>query len=265
MDDGRWTIDDRSRRQRPTSNVQRPSTIDHRPSPKRHEPLCHDLLSVGIDVGTTTTQIVFSHLSIQDTARLGQAPRIQVNARSLHYQSPIHFTPLRSETEVDVEALARLVRQEYRAAGVTPEQVETGAVIITGETARAQNADAILQALANLAGEFVVTVAGPNVEAQIAQRVGRSRLFGRSLHPGHERGRRRRHLQRCHLPPGRASLLRGSGRGGPADRDRAHLRPHSPHPPTGPGRDRSPGICPSAWAARPICPRCNVSARSWPT
>lgn len=129
-----------------------------------------DLLSVGIDVGTTTTQIVFSHLSIQDTARLGQAPRIQIDARSLRYQSPIHFTPLRSETEVDVEALARLLRQEYQAAGVTPDQVETGAVIITGETARADNADAILQALAHLAGEFVVTVAGPNVEAQIAGR-----------------------------------------------------------------------------------------------
>ena len=67
-------------------------------------------------------------------------------------------------------ALAALVRDEYRAAGISPAQIETGAVIITGETARAQNADAILQALADLAGDFVVTVAGPNVEAQIAGR-----------------------------------------------------------------------------------------------
>ncbi|MBX7235043.1 MAG: ethanolamine ammonia-lyase reactivating factor EutA [Caldilineales bacterium] len=129
-----------------------------------------DMLSVGIDVGTTTTQIVFSNLSIQDTARLGQAPRIQVNARAIVYQSPIHFTPLISADEVDVERLSALVRGEYRAAGVQPGQIETGAVIITGEAARARNADAILAALSGLAGEFVVTVAGPNVEAQIAGR-----------------------------------------------------------------------------------------------
>jgi ethanolamine utilization protein EutA len=129
-----------------------------------------DLISVGIDVGTTTTQIVFSHLSIQDTARAGQAPRIRIQSRAVIYQSPIHFTPLLSEDEVDVAALSELVRKEYLRAGVSPGQIETGAVIITGETARARNADAILQALSDLAGDFVVTVAGPNVEAQIAAR-----------------------------------------------------------------------------------------------
>ncbi len=128
------------------------------------------MISVGIDVGTTTTQIVFSHLSIQDTARAGQAPRIRIQSRAVIYQSPIHFTPLLSEDEVDVTALSELVRKEYLRAGVSPSQIETGAVIITGETARAQNADAILQALSDLAGDFVVTVAGPNVEAQIAAR-----------------------------------------------------------------------------------------------
>ncbi len=128
------------------------------------------MISVGIDVGTTTTQIVFSHLSIQDTARAGQAPRIRIQSRAVIYQSPIYFTPLLSQQEVDVKALAELVRKEYRRAGVNPAQIETGAVIITGETARARNADAILQALSDLAGDFVVTVAGPNVEAQIAAR-----------------------------------------------------------------------------------------------
>jgi len=129
-----------------------------------------ELLSVGIDVGTTTTQIVFSRLHVQNVARLGQVPRLQVNAKALLYQSPIAFTPLLTPEEVDVQALTAIVREEYRRAGFTPAQIETGAVIVTGEIARANNADAILTALSHLAGDFVVTVAGPNVESQIAGR-----------------------------------------------------------------------------------------------
>lgn len=133
-------------------------------------PTGRELLSVGIDVGTTTTQIVFSKLQVQDVARLGQVPRLQVNAKAVLYQSPIAFTPLLTPEEVDVPALTAIVREEYRRAGFTPEQIETGAVIVTGEIARASNADAILKALSHLAGDFVVTVAGPNVESQIAGR-----------------------------------------------------------------------------------------------
>jgi ethanolamine utilization protein EutA len=129
-----------------------------------------ELLSVGIDVGTTTTQLVFSRLMVQDIARLGQVPRLEVSAKSVLYESPIYFTPLTTPVLVDVEALTALVQQEYRSAGFAPGEIETGAVIVTGEIARAQNADAILDAISDLAGEFVVTVAGPSVEAQIAGR-----------------------------------------------------------------------------------------------
>lgn len=128
------------------------------------------LLSVGIDVGTTTTQVVFSRLTLQDVARPGQVPRIQVEAKSVLYQSPIYFTPLKSPEEVDTAALKSIIQTEYNSAGFTPDQVETGAVIVTGEIARTQNADAILQTISDLAGEFVVTVAGPNVESIIAGR-----------------------------------------------------------------------------------------------
>jgi ethanolamine utilization protein EutA len=129
-----------------------------------------EVLSVGIDVGTTTTQVVFSRLSLHDVARPGQVPRIQVDEKSVVYTSDVHPTPLRAPDEVDAGALAELVRREYRNAGIGPQDIETGAVIITGETARSRNADAILRALSAEAGDFVVTIAGPNAEAQIAGR-----------------------------------------------------------------------------------------------
>jgi ethanolamine utilization protein EutA len=130
----------------------------------------HTMLSVGIDVGTTTTQLVFSQLVLQDTTRSGSIPRIQVTERSVLFQSDIRFTPLRNPDEIDAERLVAMVSQEYRNAGIKPEDIETGAVIVTGEIARTKNADVMLDALSELAGDFVVTVAGPNVEALIAGR-----------------------------------------------------------------------------------------------
>lgn len=127
-----------------------------------------DLLSVGVDVGTTTTQIVFSRLNLKDVSRAGQIPRINITDRKVIYQSPIVFTPLIDFDTIDADKLNEIVRREYAAAGVDPSQVETGAVIITGETAKKKNADEILRALSGLAGEFVVSVAGPNVESLIA-------------------------------------------------------------------------------------------------
>ena len=127
-----------------------------------------DLLSVGVDVGTTTTQVVFSRLNLQDVSRPGQIPRINITDRKVIYQSPIMFTPLIDSETIDADKLNELVRSEYSSAGVEPSQVETGAVIITGETAKKKNADEILRALSGLAGEFVVSVAGPNVESLIA-------------------------------------------------------------------------------------------------
>jgi len=128
------------------------------------------LLSVGVDVGTTTTQIIFSRLGLKDVARAGQIPRISITNREVLYQSPIVFTPLIDSDTIDADKLKEIVQREYAAANVNPKEVETGAVIITGETAKKKNADEILRALSGLAGEFVVSVAGPHVESLIAGR-----------------------------------------------------------------------------------------------
>jgi ethanolamine utilization protein EutA len=119
-----------------------------------------EMLSVGIDVGTTTTQVVFSRLKVRNTARPGLVPRIEIDARAVEHVGAIAFTPLLGPDEIDADSLLQLVHQEYVAAGIDPMDVETGAVIITGETARRSNADQVLTALSGLAGDFVVTVAG---------------------------------------------------------------------------------------------------------
>jgi ethanolamine utilization protein EutA len=128
------------------------------------------MLSVGIDVGTTTTQLVFSRLELADRSRPGQVPRYGISDKSILYQSPIVFTPLLDHETIDVNRVNEWVRREYAAAGVNPHDVESGAVIITGESAKKHNADDILRVLGDMAGEFVVTVAGPHLESLIAGR-----------------------------------------------------------------------------------------------
>jgi ethanolamine utilization protein EutA len=130
----------------------------------------HKMVSVGIDIGTTTTQVIFSQLALVEIARAGQIPRVDIIARTVLHESEIVFTPLVDAETIDAARLSEILRKEYQKAGILPAQVETGAVIITGETARKKNADQILKAIADLAGDFVVTVAGPNVEGMIAGR-----------------------------------------------------------------------------------------------
>jgi ethanolamine utilization protein EutA len=129
-----------------------------------------NMVSVGIDIGTTTTQIIFSQLTLVDVARPGQVPRIDISNRKVLYQSQIFFTPLIDPETIDAEKLAKIIKSEYLRANIDPIDVETGAVIITGETAKKKNADQILKTISDLAGDFVCTVAGPNVESMIAGR-----------------------------------------------------------------------------------------------
>ena len=126
------------------------------------------VLSVGIDIGTSTTQLVFTEIRIQNMASMVSIPRIQIMGKKVIHESRIHFTPLLSSKEIDGKKVRSLVENEYQRANILPEQVKTGAVIITGETARKSNAAQVLSTLAGLAGEFVVATAGPALEGIIA-------------------------------------------------------------------------------------------------
>ena len=121
------------------------------------------LKSVGIDIGTSTTQLVVSKLTLENRANPFSVPRIAITDREIIYRSRIHFTPLLSETVIDAPGVREIVAEEYRRAGLRREEVQTGAVIITGETARKENAREVLNALSEFAGDFVVATAGPDL------------------------------------------------------------------------------------------------------
>lgn len=126
------------------------------------------LRSVGLDVGTTSTQMILSELTVENRASGFAVPEMEISRRKVLYQSPVHFTPLLDESHVDAPALRQIVAEEYCKAGIRRENVDTGAIIITGETSRKENARAVLDALSEFAGEFVVAAAGPDLESVLA-------------------------------------------------------------------------------------------------
>ena len=128
------------------------------------------LLSVGLDVGTTSTQMILSRLTVKNQSSSFAVPKMEITGREILYRSPVHFTPLTSGTLVDGAALRRLIETDYTAAGISRENVDTGAVIVTGETSRKENAGIVLEELSDLAGDFVVATAGPDLESILAAR-----------------------------------------------------------------------------------------------
>ena len=123
---------------------------------------------MGIDVGTTTTQLVVSELTVENRASGFSVPRMEITGRQVKYCSPVFFTPLLQGDLVDGGKLRKLVADAYEQAGIRPEDVDTGAIIITGETSRKENAAAVLKALSGFAGTFVAAAAGPDLESTLA-------------------------------------------------------------------------------------------------
>ncbi len=132
--------------------------------------MTEEILSVGIDIGTSTTQLILSRLTLENRAAAFTIPRFSITDKEILYKSAIHFTPLKSDTVIDTEGVRDIVDAEYRASGIDRNAIGTGAVIITGETARKENAREVLQALSGYAGDFVVATAGPDLESVLAAR-----------------------------------------------------------------------------------------------
>ena len=123
--------------------------------------------SVGIDIGSSTSHLVFSRLVLR---REGSAfsSRFRVTEREVLYRSPIMLTPYQSGTLMDTDKIKDFVNQAYGEAGFTPETIDTGAVVITGEALKKENAQPIAELFAKESGKFICASAGPNHEALLA-------------------------------------------------------------------------------------------------
>ena len=125
------------------------------------------LTSVGIDIGSAGTQVIFSRLHMR---RRGEdlSSRYFVVARETLYQSPVALTPYQSDVRIDERAIGRIIDDAYQGARLHPDQIDTGSVILTGEALRRENAQAIGELLAEIGGEFVCATAGHHMEAMLA-------------------------------------------------------------------------------------------------
>jgi ethanolamine utilization protein EutA len=125
------------------------------------------LKSVGIDIGSSTSHLVFSQLTLRrEGASL--SGRFKVTERKVLFRSTIMLTPYLSGTLIDVEKVKQFIENAYRAARLQPEDIDTGAVIITGEALKKENAQPIVEYFAKYAGKFICAAAGHNHEALLA-------------------------------------------------------------------------------------------------
>jgi len=125
------------------------------------------LNSVGIDIGSSTSHLIFSRLTLRRQGIALSSRFVVVNREVLH-ESPILLTPYVDKTTIDTDALGDFIHEAYRQASLTPDDIDTGAVIVTGEAAKKKNAEAISAIFSAQAGKFVCATAGHNLEAILA-------------------------------------------------------------------------------------------------
>src|SRR5712671_6422660 len=121
------------------------------------------VLSVGVDIGSSTSHLVFSRIVLE---RLDS--RYVVTTRETFYQSDILLTPYSAEETIDAQALGTFIERQYKDAKVDPDEIDTGALILTGVAVRRRNARKIGELFAAQAGKMVAVSAGDNLETVMA-------------------------------------------------------------------------------------------------
>jgi ethanolamine utilization protein EutA len=123
--------------------------------------------TVGIDIGSSTSHLLFAKVALQRKSQ-GHSSRFVVVGRDIVWRSPILLTPFRSDDLIDAAALGDFIDRCYRDAGFTKDQIDGGAVILTGEAIKRKNARTIDELFAAQAGKFVCASAGHKLEARLA-------------------------------------------------------------------------------------------------
>ena len=123
-----------------------------------------ELLSVGVDVGSSTSHLAFSNLVLERDPH-SPSRRFNIEKRNIIYEGRIINTPLMDDDTIDMDRLSEFLREEYQHAGMHRIDIQSGAVIITGETAKKKNAKQLVEFLSNGAGDFVAATAGANFES----------------------------------------------------------------------------------------------------
>ena len=125
------------------------------------------LTTVGVDIGSSGTQVIFSRVHLRRLAE-DLTSRYYVVSRETLFQSPVALTPYQSEERIDDEKLGEIIDDAYVAANLSPDNIDTGVVILTGEALRRENAQGIAKILSEQGGEFVTATAGHHMEAMLA-------------------------------------------------------------------------------------------------
>lgn len=125
------------------------------------------LTTVGIDIGTTTSHLMFSRVQLRRRMEDYASRFIVVRRETLH-RSRILLTPYRADGLIDAAGLRAFVRDAYRESGLPPEAVDAGAVILTGIALERANARSIAELFAREGGQFVCASAGHGLEALLA-------------------------------------------------------------------------------------------------
>ena len=140
------------------------------------------LRSAGIDIGSSTSHLVFSELVLTRQGRY-LSSRYQVVKRDVSFRSRVTLTPYASPSQIDTARVAGFIDDAYREAGIARSDIDSGAVITTGEAAMKDNAAPIIELFSADAGKFVCATAGPHLESLLAAHGSGAAALSRE--PGH--------------------------------------------------------------------------------
>lgn len=127
-----------------------------------------NIYSMGIDIGTATTQIIFSEIKLEDKSDLEYTSKFEITEKNVIYKSDIYLTPFANDNNIDIARLKYILENEFVKSSIKKESMFMGTIILTGEAASEINAEKVSSAVSDFKDRFIVVTAGPDLEAVLA-------------------------------------------------------------------------------------------------